>query len=113
MLTAIIHIPDLLRVTRKGLLVFLIGTIGIVIGGPLALKIVGLFSPELLQQQGADAAWRGLVCITGSWINGTPGQLSMKEVYGSKRRIIFNIAGIRCYLAEYLVILFIILSQIS
>lgn len=87
MLTAIIHIPDLLRVTRKGLLVFLIGTTGIVIGGPLALKIVGLFSPELLQQQGGDAAWRGLVCITGSWINGTPGQLSMKEVYGASEEL--------------------------
>ncbi len=87
MLTAIIHIPDLLRVTRKGLLVFLIGTIGIVIGGPLALKLVGLFNPELLQQQGGDAAWRGLVCITGSWINGTPGQLSMKEVYGASEEL--------------------------
>lgn len=87
MLTAIIHIPDLLRVTRKGLLVFLIGTIGIVIGGPLALKLVGLFNPELLQQEGGDAAWRGLVCITGSWINGTPGQLSMKEVYGASEEL--------------------------
>lgn len=87
MLTAIIHIPDLLRVTRKGLLVFLIGTIGIVIGGPLALKLVGLFNAELLQQEGADAAWRGLVCINGSWINGTPGQLSMKEVYGASEEL--------------------------
>jgi uncharacterized membrane protein len=87
MLTAIIHVPDLLRVTRKGLLVFLIGTIGIVIGGPLALRMVGFFHPDLLQQQGADAPWRGLVCITGSWINGTPGQLSMKEVYGSSEEL--------------------------
>lgn len=87
MLTAIIHIPDLLRVTRKGLMVFLIGTIGIVIGGPLALKLVGLFNPDLLQKESADAAWRGLVCITGSWINGTPGQLSMKEVYGASEEL--------------------------
>ncbi len=87
MLTAIIHIPDLLRVTKKGLLVFLVGTIGIVTGGPIALKIVGLFNPELLVQQGGDAPWRGLVCITGSWINGTPGQLSMKEVYGSSEEL--------------------------
>ena len=87
MLTAIIHIPDLLRVTRKGLLVFLIGTIGIVVGGPLALKLVGFFDPELLQQEGANAVWRGLVCINGSWINGTPGQLSMKEVYGASEEL--------------------------
>lgn len=87
MLTAIIHIPDLLRVTRKGLLVFLAGTIGIVIGGPLALSIAGLAEPGLLQFRGADAPWRGLVCITGSWINGTPGQLSMKEVYGCSEEL--------------------------
>lgn len=83
MLTAIIHVPDLLRVTRKGLAVFFIGTVGIVLGGPLALAIVGLIEPSLLVQAGAEAPWRGLVCITGGWINGTPGQLSMKEVYGS------------------------------
>jgi uncharacterized membrane protein len=87
MLTAIIHIPDLLRVTRKGLLVFFAGTIGIVIGGPLALMIAGQFNSQLLQQNGSDAAWRGLVCITGSWINGTPGQLGMKEVYGSSEEL--------------------------
>lgn len=87
MLTAIIHIPDLLKVTRKGFLIFLIGTIGIVIGGPIALKLVGFFNPELLQVSGDNAPWRGLICITGSWINGTPGQLSMKEVYGSSEEL--------------------------
>jgi len=87
MLTAIIHIPDLLRVTRKGLIIFLIGTAGIVIGGPLALWIAGLFDHSLMQAAGSDAPWRGLVCITGSWINGTPGQLSMKEVYGSSEEL--------------------------
>lgn len=87
MLTAIIHIPDLLKVTRKGLLVFFIGTIGIVIGGPIALSIVGSFDESLLVKQGSDAPWRGLVCINGSWINGTPGQLSMKEVYGSSEEL--------------------------
>lgn len=87
MLTAIIHIPDLLKITRKGLLLFLIGTIGIVVGGPLALQLAGIFNPDLLQKHGADAPWRGLVCINGSWINGTPGQLSMKEVYGSSEEL--------------------------
>ncbi|MEJ7738392.1 MAG: DUF819 family protein [Chitinophagaceae bacterium] len=86
-LTAIIHIPDLLRVTRKGLWIFFAGTLGIIIGGPLALKIAGLFNPQLLQQEGRNATWRGLICITGSWINGTPGQISMREVYGSSEEL--------------------------
>lgn len=87
MLTGVIHVPGLLRVTRKGLLVFFAGTAGILIGGPLALQMAGLFDPELLQHEGGNAAWRGLVCITGSWINGTPGQLSMREVYGSTEEL--------------------------
>ncbi len=87
MLTGVIHVPGLLRVTRKGLLVFFAGTAGILIGGPLALQMAGLFDPELLHHEGSNAAWRGLVCITGSWINGTPGQLSMREVYGSTEEL--------------------------
>lgn len=51
------------------------------------MKIAGFFNPQLLQHEGGNASWRGLVCITGSWINGTPGQLSMREVYGSSEEL--------------------------
>lgn len=86
-LTSIIHIPDLLKVTRQGLVVFLFGTVGIVIGGPIALFVYGLFDPAVLTGAGEQATWRGLICIAGSWINGTPGLLSMKEVYGSSESL--------------------------
>lgn len=87
LLTSIIHIPDLLKVTRQGLVVFLFGTVGIVIGGPVALFVYGLFDPVVLTAAGEQATWRGLICIAGSWINGTPGLLSMKEVYGSSESL--------------------------
>lgn len=87
LLTSIIHIPDLLKVTRKGLAVFMFGTVGIVIGGPIALFIYGLFDPAVLTGAGEQAPWRGLICIAGSWISGTPGLLSMKEVYGSSESL--------------------------
>jgi len=87
LLTSIIHIPDLLKVTRKGLVVFLFGTLGIVIGGPISLYVYGLFDPVVLTAAGEQATWRGLICIAGSWINGTPGLLSMKEVYGSSESL--------------------------
>lgn len=87
LLTSIIHIPDLLKVTRQGLIVFLFGTVGIVVGGPIALFIYGLFDPVILTDAGEQSPWRGLVCIAGSWINGTPGLLSMKEVYGSSESL--------------------------
>jgi len=87
LLTSIIHIPDLLNVTRKGLVVFLFGTLGIVIGGPISLYVYGLIDPAVLTAAGEQATWRGLICIAGSWINGTPGLLSMKEVYGSSESL--------------------------
>jgi len=90
LLTSIIHIPDLLKVTRQGLIVFLFGTVGIVIGGPVALFVYGLFDPVVLTAAGEQATWRGLICIAGSWINGTPGLLSMKEVYGSSESLFFT-----------------------
>lgn len=49
--------------------------------------IAGVFNAQLLQQEGNNAVWRGLICITGSWINGTPGQLSMREIYGSSEEL--------------------------
>ena len=43
---------------------FFAATLGIVIGGPVALWIVSLFSPDVLN----DDIWRGLSTVAGSWI---------------------------------------------
>lgn len=87
MLTAIVNVPELLKISRPGLLAFFAGTAGIVLGGPVALALTGLWIPDVVADHGANSAWKGLVCITGGWINGTPGQLSMKEVYGASEEI--------------------------
>ena len=47
-LTAIVNIPELLKISRPGLLAFFAGTAGIVMGGPIALAIVGIFLPDLI-----------------------------------------------------------------
>ena len=66
----------------KALIMFLAGTIGIVLGGPLAMLIVGTISPETVGGEGPDAVWRGLSTIAGSWIGGGANQTAMKEVWG-------------------------------
>ena len=60
---------------------FLGGTIGIIIGGPLAVLIVSFINPDLVGGQGPEAVWRGLATIAGSWIGGSANQTAMKEVY--------------------------------
>ena len=89
LLTMTINFRDLLSLSRKSILIFLAGTIGIIVGGPIALWLVGQASPELLTDQGGESVWRGLVCISGSWINGTPGQTSMKEIFGASNELFF------------------------
>lgn len=60
---------------------FLTGTVGIVIGGPIAILIVSIFSPETVGGVGPDAVWRGLATIAGSWIGGGANQAAMLEVF--------------------------------
>jgi len=60
---------------------FFTGTIGIIIGGPLAILIISFFSPEIVGGSGPDAVWRGLTTIAGSWIGGGANQASMYEIF--------------------------------
>jgi uncharacterized membrane protein len=65
----------------KALILFLTGTTGVVLGGPIALASVGALFPEQMGGEGADATWRGMATIAGSWIGGSANQAAMKEVF--------------------------------
>lgn len=65
----------------KALIMFITGTIGIVIGGPIAILIISLFSPETVGGVGPDAVWRGLSTLAGSWIGGGANQAAMLEIF--------------------------------
>ena len=62
---------------------FFAATLGIVIGGPVALWIVSLFSPDVLN----DDIWRGLSTVAGSWIGGGANQTAMKEIYSASDQL--------------------------
>jgi uncharacterized membrane protein len=81
--TISIDLKAILRLGPKALTMFLAGTIGIMLGGPLALLVVGFFYPEIYSGTGADEIWRGLSTISGSWIGGGANQTAMLEVFGA------------------------------
>lgn len=81
LLTLSLDLKAIFRLGPKALVLFLTGTLGIVIGGPLALLLVSAIFPELLNGAGPDAVWRGMTTIAGSWIGGGANQAAMKEVY--------------------------------
>lgn len=76
-----IDMKALLSLGNKALIMFLTGTAGIIIGGPVAILIVSAISPETVGGEGFDATWRGLSTIAGSWIGGGANQTAMLEIY--------------------------------
>lgn len=82
LLTSTADVRAILRLGDKALYVFLAGTVGIIIGGPLALWLVSELSPSFGTQATEQGLWKGLVTIAGSWIGGSSSQLALKEIYG-------------------------------
>lgn len=76
-----IDLKGIMGLGPKAIVMFLTGTLGIVLGGPLAMLIVGAISPETVGGEGANAVWRGMTTVAGSWIGGGANQAAMKEVF--------------------------------
>ncbi|HET8838259.1 MAG TPA: DUF819 family protein [Flavobacteriaceae bacterium] len=81
LMTLSIDLKAVFGLGPKALIMFLTGTIGIIIGGPIAILIMSVISPETLGGAGPDAIWRGLSTIAGSWIGGGANQAAMLEIY--------------------------------
>ncbi|GAA5523489.1 hypothetical protein Maes01_00034 [Microbulbifer aestuariivivens] len=81
LLTLSIDLKAIANLGPKALVMFLTGTLGIVIGGPIALMIMATFDPGILNVSGPDAVWRGMTTVAGSWIGGGANQTAMKEIF--------------------------------
>jgi uncharacterized membrane protein len=87
LLTLSTDLQGIINLGPKALIMFLAGTTGIVIGGPLAILIVSAFAPDVVGGAGPDAVWRGLTTIAGSWIGGGANQAAMKEIFQASDEI--------------------------
>jgi len=81
LLTISIDLKEIKKLGSKALIMFFTGTLGIIIGGPLAILIVSFISPDIIGGSGSEAVWRGLSTVAGSWIGGGANQAAMKEVF--------------------------------
>jgi len=82
LLTSTADLRAILRLGNKALITFMAGTVGIILGAPIALLIVMWLLPGFREQAIANEYWKGLVTISGSWIGGSSSQLALKEIYG-------------------------------
>lgn len=87
LMTLSIDLKAVFNLGPKALIMFLTGTAGIIIGGPIAVLLIGTFSPETVGGEGADAVWRGLSTLAGSWIGGGANQTAMLEIYGYNQKL--------------------------
>jgi uncharacterized membrane protein len=81
LMTLSIDLKAVFNLGPKALIMFLTATVGVVIGGPLAIMLVATVSPETVGGEGFDAVWRGLATLAGSWIGGGANQAAMLEIY--------------------------------
>lgn len=68
-------VPAILGIGRKAILMMLTGTLGIMLGGPVALFIFQAWLPE--------DAWKILAALSGSWIGGGGNFAAIKEAVGA------------------------------
>ena len=64
----------------KAIIMFLAATLGIILGGPIALLLTSAVVPDLVSVS-PDQLWRGLSTVAGSWIGGGANQTAMKEIF--------------------------------
>ena len=81
LLTISIDLPEIKKLGPKAIIMFLTGTVGIILGGPLAILVVSTFAPDVVGGVGPDVVWRGLTTVAGSWIGGGANQAAMKEIF--------------------------------
>ncbi|WP_245846048.1 DUF819 domain-containing protein [Longibacter salinarum] len=67
-----VDVRAILRLGPRALFMMLVGTLGIVLGAPIAFLIFGGFFSD-------PVAWKGFAALSGSWIGGTANMLFVKE----------------------------------
>ena len=82
LMTIGIDFKGIINLGPKAIIMFLTATVGIIIGGPLAILIYSYIDPAVVSGIGDQAAWRGFATLAGSWIGGGANQAAMLETYG-------------------------------
>lgn len=81
LLTLSIDLREVFRLGPKALIMFLTGTVGVIIGGPIAILLFSFVAPDVVGGAAPNEVWRGMTTIAGSWIGGGANQAAMFEIF--------------------------------
>ena len=82
LLTLSIDLKEIVALGYKPIVMFLTGTVSVVLGAPIAILVFSYIAPEIIGADGPTAVWRGLTTVAGSWIGGGANQAAMYEIFG-------------------------------
>jgi uncharacterized membrane protein len=105
-----IDLKAILNLGPKALILFLMGTLGIVIGGPIALLVLSWLTPEALGVSGVEQVWRGMTTLAGSWIGGSANQTAMREIYEVQNDIFTSMIAVDVLVANAWMAILLILA---
>ena len=100
LLTISVDMREILKLGPKALIMFLVGTVGVVLGGPLAVWLVSIFNPELVGGTGSESVWRGLATVAGSWIGGGANQAAMDAIFKPSAELYSVMVAVDVVVAE-------------
>lgn len=96
LLTLSIDLKKIFGLGWRALAMFFTATVGIVLGGPLAVWIFHVISPEWV----AGDVWKGMATVAGSWIGGGANQAAMKELYEVNENLFGTMIAVDVLVAE-------------
>lgn len=100
LLTLSVDLKEIARLGYKPVIMFLTGTTGVILGGPLAILLTSIFNPDLVGGAGPEAVWRGMTTVAGSWIGGGANQAAMYEVFNPSDKLFSIMITIDILVAE-------------
>lgn len=97
--TLSLDLKELWNLRKRAGLMFITGTVGIVIGGPLAVWLTALVAPEVVGGAGPEAVWRGLGALAGSWVGGSANQVALREILQPSPKLFSSIIAVDAFVA--------------
>ena len=94
-----LDLKEMWALRKRAGLMFITGTIGIIIGGPLAVWLTSLVAPEVVGGATPNEVWKGLGSLAGSWIGGSANQVALKEILQPSPQVFSAIIAVDVFVA--------------
>lgn len=94
-----LDLKEMWALRKRAGLMFITGTVGIVLGGPLAVYLTSIIAPDVVGGAGPDEVWRGLGSLAGSWIGGSANQVALREILQPSPRLFSAIIAVDVFVA--------------